>query len=136
MSIPVPDGRKLFTSAALFNWGAAVMLAGSSLRPGWIHLVGLDPATGSASLFSQFGIAAIALFGWAYWQVARDPAGNRPFALLGIIGKLATVALIWGHWVAGNIGWPLAALVVVDLIYAGSFWRWLTVGDAQKSHQR
>jgi hypothetical protein len=62
----------------------------------------------------------------------RDPAGNRPIALLGVIGKLATVALVWSHWAAGNIGWPLAALVVVDLIYAGLFWRWLTGASFQR----
>lgn len=124
--------KRLFTTAALFNWSAAALIFVAGLRPAWTLLIGLDPASGSARLFFQFGIAAIALFGWVYWQVALDPVRNRPFALLGVIGKLMTVALIWGHWALGSIGWPLAVLVVVDLTYAILFWRW-HMGDSART---
>ena len=133
--IIMPDiyTKKLFTTGALFNWGAAALIFAAGMRPDWAHLLGLDPASGSASMFFQLGVFAIALFGWAYWQVAQDPVSNRPFALLGVIGKLATVALIWIHWALGNIGWQLAALVVVDLIYTFLFWRWLMGNSASRT---
>ena len=121
--------RRLFTSATLFNWTATVLLLAAASRPDLSRLMGLGPVSGSNSLFFQISAAAVALFGWAYWQVSRDPVRNRPLIALGIVGKLATVALIWGHYLAGTIGWQLPALVIGDLIYATLFWRWLSRND-------
>ncbi|MNN48512.1 hypothetical protein D3C81_1629940 [compost metagenome] len=34
------------------------------------------------------------------------------------------VTIIFGHWLAGNIGWPLPALASGDILFGLLFWRY------------
>ena len=76
----------------------------------------------------QLGVASTGLtgsntprplvFGCAYAQIARDPVCNRPYVVLGILGKSAFVVAIYAHFLAGDASPRLAALVTVDLVFA------------------
>jgi len=69
--------------------------------------------------------AVVVVFGGAYWCIARDPVKFRPCVHLGAIAKLAFVAVIVGHWIAGSASGRLAALVTADLVFALLFMAYL-----------
>lgn len=114
--------KGLFTTAACFN-----VLAGLpwlvALRP-VVELMGLD-ITPAGGLFIQITMAVVVAFGWAYWMIGRDPVRYRPYITLGLMLKIMVVALIYGHWLAGNIPWPLPVLASGDIVFAALFWRYL-----------
>ncbi|MCQ4325307.1 hypothetical protein CXK94_18020 [Stutzerimonas stutzeri] len=108
--------RLLFTTAALFNWSVAL---GLLFPPALLsQLLQLTPVEGGDLILRHIASALIAVFGWAYWLVARDPQRWRALAVIGVIGKSLVVALVGVHWGLGTINgyWP--ALVMADLIYA------------------
>jgi hypothetical protein len=45
----------------------------------------------------------------------------REYIVLGIVGKLAFVVAIYGHFLAGDATAMLAALVTADVIFAALF---------------
>ena len=110
------NARPLFTVAAIFNAvvGLAMLLAYDMLAPRlgfpprptvWIHIIAL----------------IVLVFGYAYWRIAKDPSRFREYVVRGIVGKLAVVVAIYGHFLAGDATAALAALVTGDLIFAGLF---------------
>ena len=110
------NARLLFTVAAIFNAvvGLAILLAYDLLAPRlgfppqptvWIHTIAL----------------IVLVFGYAYWRIARDPVRFREYVVLGIVGKLAFVIAIYGHFAAGDATVALAMLVTADLVFAGIF---------------
>jgi hypothetical protein len=110
------NARALFTVAAIFNAvvGVAMLLAYDALVPWldlppqptvWVHLVAL----------------VVLVFSYAYWRVAMEPRRFREYIVLGIVAKLAFVAVIYGHFLAGDATAMLAALVTADLGFAGLF---------------
>lgn len=110
------NARLLFTVAAIFNAvvGLAMLLAYDRLVPWlgfpsrptvWIHVIAL----------------IVLVFGYAYWRIATDPVRFREYVALGIVGKLAFVVAIYGHFLAGDATTALAALVTADLVFAGIF---------------
>jgi hypothetical protein len=109
----------IFGSAALFNWavGAALILA----MPLFERLTGLEPVATSAKVFVDLFAVVVIAFGVAYLMLAIDYPKYRSFALLGGAAKLAVVATVAYHYVAGHVGWPLLALSGVDLVYAFLF---------------
>lgn len=116
------NGRILFTTAALFNWAAAIFVF---LMPAQLAAtMGLPPGP-AGSVWGQVGGAAIVVFGWAYWMISRDVVRYRPYILLGIVGKVTIVLVMVGNWIAGTMQWPLAALIQIDAIYAVLFARFL-----------
>ncbi|WP_324731201.1 hypothetical protein [Pseudomonas paeninsulae] len=113
--------RLLFKSGAIFN-----VLAGLPflLAPGpMTALMGfeLNPV---ALMFSQIVFGMIVAFGWAYWMIARDPVRYRPFILLGLALKIMVAAVVYGHWLAGNISWQLPTLAFGDIVFALLFWEY------------
>ncbi|MBP6107442.1 MAG: hypothetical protein V9E93_08840 [Steroidobacteraceae bacterium] len=108
--------RGIFASAALFNWvvGAGLTLA----MPLFERLLGLEPVATSAKVYVDLFAVVVVAFGAAYLMLAIDFTQYRPFAALGAAAKLAVVATVSCHYLAGHIGWPLLALSSVDLIYA------------------
>lgn len=115
--------RILFFSAALFNWAIAcsLLFLGDWLQP----LLQLEPANGSNLAMRDLGLALIAVFGVAYWRIAFDPQRFRPYIGLGVFGKSLVVLVIYGHWLAGHIGWQLPALAFGDVLYALLFMNFL-----------
>ena len=110
------NARLLFTVAAIFNAvvGLAMLLAYDSLVP-WL---GLPPRP---TVWIHIIALVVLVFGYAYWRIATDPSRFREYIVLGIVGKLAFVVAIYGHFVAGDATAALAALVTGDLIFAGLF---------------
>jgi len=76
-------------------------------------------------VYGQTACAAVILFGWAYWMIARDHCQYRPYITLGIIGKTPIVVLLYGNWLVGNIPFALAGVSTVDAIYIALFTRFL-----------
>jgi hypothetical protein len=110
------NARALFTVAAIFNVtvGVAMLLAYDALAP-WL---GLPP---EPTVWVHLVALIVLVFGYAYWRVSMDPRRFRDYIVLGIVGKLAFVAVIYGHFLAGDATAMLAALVTADLVFAVLF---------------
>lgn len=110
--------RIMFYSAAIFNWCACLVFfapLGLASALNLSHSVSNGP-------FDQIALMAIALFGLGYWMVARNPDANRGIVLLGLIGKLIVVAILFGHYfLIGDVNFNLAGLSIGDIIYSGFF---------------
>jgi hypothetical protein len=106
----------LFAAAAAFN-----LLVGVPLLIAYPMAATLFDLRGPATVWSRLVAAIVILFGFAYWQVARRPLQYRPYATLGMIGKLCFVAIIYRDWIYGEASVRLAALVTVDLVFAVLF---------------
>jgi hypothetical protein len=105
--------RPLFDIAALFNVSVGVpMLVAYPL------VARLLQFEGPPTMWFHIAAVAVVIFGYAYWCVARDPVRFRPYVMLGIIGKLAFVVVIYGHWIAGDASGRSAMLVTVDFVFA------------------
>ena len=106
--------RTIFTAAGLFNLAVAIPM-----------LVAPDPmfaalgATGLAHpLYTPSLAWMIAVFGGGYLLVARDPLRNRDIALMGALGKLGFVAIVWTAAARGEAPVGIAALASGDLAWA------------------
>ena len=114
--------RRMFQSAALFNWLACLILLPAT---GIAAYLGFTPLMGNGP-FGHMALMAIALFGYGYWMVASDPVAHRGIIVLGIIGKLGVVAIMFGHYFLGtDMNLRQASLALVDLTYAAIFFRTL-----------
>jgi hypothetical protein len=105
--------RPFFTIAALFN-----LLVGIPMLVAYPVVARLLQIEGPPTVWFHIVAAVVIVFGGAYWCIARDPVKFRVYVPLGAIAKLAFVAAIYGHWLAGTASGRLAGLVTVDLIYA------------------
>ncbi|MDH0893247.1 MULTISPECIES: hypothetical protein [unclassified Pseudomonas] len=112
----MPGQRGLLLSATLFNWavGGGLILA----LPLVERLLALEPVAAGARVFVDLFAVLVIAFGCAYLMLAIDFRQYRPFALLGAGAKLAVVATVLAHYLAGNVGWQLPALASIDLLYA------------------
>jgi hypothetical protein len=114
--------RIMFYSAAIFNWCACLIFfapLGIASALNLSHSVGNGP-------FEQVALMAIALFGLGYWMVARNPDANRGIVVLGLIGKLAVVAIFFDHYfLVGDVNFNLAGLSIGDIIYSALFAQFL-----------
>ena len=114
--------RILFRTAALFNWSAVVL---------FLPVLGLADRLGrggpTGTVFEHLGIGAIGLFGLGYWMVASAPDQNRGIVQLGLLGKVLAVALVGGHYLAGNVSLPLALVVSGDVVFVVLFARYLAI---------
>jgi hypothetical protein len=110
------NARPLFAVAAIFNVlvGLGLLLAYGLLTPWlglpakptvWIHIVAL----------------IVLIFGYAYWRIAMDPLRFREYVVLGIVGKLAFAAAIYGHYLSGDATAAMAVLVSADVVFAALF---------------
>ena len=110
----------LFRAAALFNWSAVVL---------FLPVLGLADRLGhgapTGTVFEHVAIGAIGIFGLGYWMVASAPEQNRGIVQLGLLGKVLVVALVAGHYLAGNVSAPLALVVSGDVVFAVLFARYL-----------
>ena len=110
------NARLLFTVAAIFNAvvGLAMLVAYDRLVP-WL---GLPPRP---TVWIHIIALVVLVFGYAYWRIANDPLRFREYIVLGIVGKLAFVVAIYGHFLAGDATAALATLVTADLVFAALF---------------
>jgi len=108
--------RSLFGIAALFNF-----LVGIPMLVAYPLVARLLQLEGPPTMWFHIVAAIIVVFGYAYARIAQDPVKYRPFISLGIVGKLAFVVAIYGHWLQGTAPTPIALLVTVDLVFAAIF---------------
>ena len=113
-------GTLLFRIGAAFN-----VLVGLPMLVAWPTAAALLGVTTPRSVYTDLVGAIVAMFGWVYWRIAEDPVGCRSYVLLGIVGKLTFVAVIYANWALGRAPAALAALVTADLVFAILFARWL-----------
>jgi hypothetical protein len=117
--------RAMFYSAAIFNWLAVVVVLPAF---GLANYLDMKPAL-SNSPFEQIAVVSIALFGLGYWIAGNDPRAHRGVILLGALGKLAVVAIVWGHYFfSHDVSLNLAILTFSDLAYAVLFFHVLRNG--------
>ncbi len=112
--------KKLFTSAAIFNF--LIVFALIFQIPPLRGVLLTDSYPPTATVFFQITIGLVALCGWAYYKVASDPVKYQPFVMFGAYAKSIFIAVIYYHWLSGNISWLLPMLVTVDLIYVALFY--------------
>lgn len=115
--------RAIFIAAALVN--LAIGLAMTIAPVAFGASAGIDYRP-PAELPARTAGLLIAVFGIGYAFVAARPAANRDLVRLGIIGKLAFVALVTVVWLAGDVPTRAALLVSGDLVFAALFWLVLT----------
>lgn len=123
MPVSATYTRGLFGLAATFNFAVAAGLL--FLRPQMAALLQMAPATGSDAVVANLAGALVGVFGYAYARVAANPQRYRPYAELGLIGKLLVVPAAALPWLAGEVGWQLPLLACGDLLFAALFWDWL-----------
>lgn len=124
----LPAGmRHTFISAALFNWGVG---AGLLILWQWV-LPLLQTPSPEHPVFVHFTAWLVLSFGLGYYWVSRHPRRNRAIILLGVIGKIGVFLIGTYYGLLSLIGWPLAALTGVDLIYAMIFlYYWYRLGES------
>lgn len=116
----LPHLRIVFRTAAMFNWLACILLMPGL---GIASRLGFEPALTGAP-WSHVALLAIALLGYGYWMVARDPIAHRGIIVLGLIGKLGVVCIMFGHYLlVGDVNFRLVSLSIGDLIYGALFLR-------------
>lgn len=114
--------RKLFLVAAVFNVGAAALLAfGHRMLA---SRLGMGPAAEPA-LYLHVLTVAIAIFGWGYYMVSRDLT-QTALVRLGAWAKLGVVAVICGYWLDGQATWHLPLLSMGDVVFAALFFTFLS----------
>ena len=105
--------RRMFQSAAFFNWLACLMLLPAT---GIAAYLGFTPLMDNGP-FGHMALMAIALFGYGYWMVSRDPVAHRGIIILGIIGKLGVVAVMFGHYFFGTEREPSTGVALTRRSY-------------------
>ena len=66
--------------------------------------------------YVQFPAALLLIFGLIFVAIARDPVGNRPLILYGIMLKVAYCAVAASHWLTTDIPWLWKPFVWIDLV--------------------
>jgi hypothetical protein len=110
------NARPLFTIAAAFN-----LLVGIPMLVAYPVVATMLALRGPPTVWFHIVACVVVLFGWVYWKIAQDPVQFHPYVMLGILAKLLFVVVIYGHWLAGDVGGRVAALVTVDLVFALAF---------------
>jgi hypothetical protein len=111
----------LFSAAAVYNWAACLLFIeplGLAAAFNLSHAVSGDP-------FGQIALMAIFIFGCGYWLVPGNPTEYRGIVILGLIGKLAVVAIAFSHYFFGDVNFNLAGLTLGDVVFSALFIRYL-----------
>jgi hypothetical protein len=115
--------QSLRTYAAwLFGIAAAANIAVAATMVVFERWVGrvmrFDPVTGTNVTFFAFAALMIALFGYCYLQIARDPVRYRPLVPVGAMGKLLAFVGSALPWAAGITGPRIPLLIAGDVVFA------------------
>src|SRR5271166_379702 len=118
--------RRMFYAAAIYNCLATAATIAKTVSPSHIPI---------GSPFDQFGgqvfASIVAVFGYGYFIVARDPARNEGLIQIGIVGKLLIFLLFLAYAIAGTFLFILMIPAVGDVIFAFLFLEFLLVGRAR-----
>jgi len=118
--------QRMFYAAAIYNWLAAAATIAKTVSPSQIPI---------DSPFDQFGgqvfALMVAVFGYGYFIVARDPARNEGLVQIGIIGKLLIFVLFLAYAIAGTFPYILMIPACGDVLFSLLFLEFLLVGRAR-----
>ena len=95
-----------FALAGAYNlaWGAC-----SALDPQWLFRYAGMPLSNTPEIFACLAMV-VGIYGFLYWQVAREPERGAPIAAVGLLGKvlgpIGLAQLIWSG------AWPMKAIVL------------------------
>lgn len=104
-----------------FNILAACIFAMASFMPA--QLTGLpQPAH---PLYALLCALFIALFGFMYAWLARQPTLNRPLLFFGAAGKSSVFLLAVCLWLSGDVAAQIVYVSTVDLALALLWFSWL-----------
>jgi hypothetical protein len=109
--------RIVFAAAAFFNLAVGLPLLLAPQRVA-AALVNTPPPD---FMLAQICGVLISVFGVGYAMVARDPAGGRPIAWLGVIGKLPIPVILWFYVRADLVPVRTLLLSLGDLGFAVLF---------------
>jgi hypothetical protein len=118
--------QRMFYAAAIYNWLAAAATIAKTVFPSQIPI---------DSPFDRFGgqvfALMVAVFGYGYFIVARDPARNEGLVQIGIAGKLLIFILFLAYAIGGTFPYILMIPACGDVIFAALFLEFLLVGRAR-----
>lgn len=98
--------KLVFVAAGAYNlaWGAY-----SALDPQWLFRYAGMPLSNTPEIFACLAMV-VGIYGFLYWQVARDPERGAPIAAVGLLGKvLGPIGLAQLIWTGA---WPLKSIVL------------------------
>lgn len=98
--------RITFALAGAYNlaWGAY-----SAADPQWLFRYAGMPLMNHPEIFACLAMV-IGIYGFLYWQVARDPEHGAPIAAIGLLGKiLGPIGLAQLIYTGA---WPLKSIVL------------------------
>ncbi|MGI9293061.1 MAG: hypothetical protein ACR2PS_03690 [Pseudomonadales bacterium] len=104
-----------------FNLFAAYLFAFPSSSLG--QLAGLPQEV--EPVYAGMCALLIALFGFTYAWLARQPNIDQPILFLGAAGKSCVFILAAVMWLLGSVSGRLAALATGDLVFALLWFWWL-----------
>lgn len=109
-------------AAWLFGIAAAANIAVAATMvvfERWVaRVMRFDPVVGTNVTLFAFAALMIALFGYCYLQIARDPVRYRPLIHVGAMGKLLAFTGSALPWAAGITGPRIPALILGDVVLA------------------
>ncbi|HUR81855.1 MAG TPA: hypothetical protein VM733_13905 [Thermoanaerobaculia bacterium] len=96
----------VFALAGAYNlgWGAY-----SAYDPQWLFRYAGMPLSNTPQIFACLAMV-VGIYGFLYWQVARDPEHGAPIAAVGLLGKiLGPIGLAQLIYTGA---WPLKSIVL------------------------
>ncbi|HVE70012.1 MAG TPA: hypothetical protein VNI54_01490 [Thermoanaerobaculia bacterium] len=96
----------VFALAGAYNlaWGAY-----SALDPQWLFRYAGMPLSNTPEIFACLAMV-VGIYGFLYWQVARDPERGAAIAAIGLLGKvLGPIGLARLIWTGV---WPMKSIVL------------------------
>ena len=98
--------RAVFVLAGVYNIGWGLF---SAADPQWLFRFARMPFSPYPEIFACLGMV-VGVYGFLYWQVARDPERGFPIAAVGLLGKvLGPIGL--AQLIATG-AWPMKAIVL------------------------
>jgi hypothetical protein len=120
--------QRMFYAAAIFNWLVAAMIIAKIVFPAQIPIASpFDPFAGQA-----FALL-IAVFGYGYFLVGRNPERNEAMVQVGVLGKLLIFLLFLSGALGGTLPFALMLPACADVIFAFLFLEFLFVGRRRLS---
>lgn len=107
----------LFAVAALFNIANAILWF---LMPRQsLQLFGLPSDTNT--LFLHLFSGLVAVFGVGYYRISKNLEKGQEIALLGAMGKMSVVVVVFFYFMQGQASSVIIAPVCLDFLFAMAF---------------
>ena len=109
----------VFALAGAYNlaWGAY-----SAYDPQWLFRFAGMPLSNTPEIFACLAMV-VGIYGFLYWQVARDPEHGAPIAAVGLLGKIRGPIGLAQLIYTG--AWPLKSII---LCVTNDFVWWIPFG--------